>query len=146
VKRNLAALLAGLLFGVGLLISGMTQPAKVIGFLDLAGDWDASLALVMGGAILVHAPLSRLILRRRSPLLVPAFSMPTLRDIEPRLVGGAALFGVGWGLGGYCPGPAIVSAGSGAPGAIVFLVAMTVGLLVEQRTTDHDREAPASRL
>jgi hypothetical protein len=146
MKSNLAALFAGLLFGVGLLISGMTQPEKVIGFLDLAGDWDASLALVMGGAILVHLPLSRLILRRRSPLLDLIFHLPTRHDIDPRLVAGAALFGIGWGLGGYCPGPALVSASSGSPSALLFVAVMTVAMLLEHRLASRREVAPASHL
>ena len=146
MKGKLTALLAGLLFGLGLLISGMTRPDKVLGFLDLAGDWDASLAFVMGGAILVHAPLSRLILRRRSPLLDSIFHLPTRRDIDPRLLAGAALFGVGWGLSGYCPGPALVSAGDGASSALIFTLAMTAAMLADRWITSREEAPPASHL
>jgi hypothetical protein len=146
MKARLAALLAGLIFGVGLLVSGMTRPDKVIGFLDLAGDWDASLALVMGGAILVHFPLSQLILRRRQPLLDPRFHLPTRHDLDPKLIAGAALFGVGWGLGGYCPGPALVSAGSGSTSALLFVAVMTVAMLAEQRISHRPEPPPSSRL
>jgi len=133
MKRNAAAFGAGALFAVGLAVSGMTRPAKVAGFLDLAGDWDASLAFVMMGAIAVHFVAYRLVLRRPAPLFDESFHLPTRRDIDLRLVLGAAVFGVGWGLGGYCPGPGLVSAAAGALGAVVFVVGMTVGMLIEQR-------------
>ena len=132
MKRNAAAFGAGALFAVGLTVSGMTRPAKVVGFLDLAGDWDASLAFVMMGAIAVHFVAYRLVLRRPAPLFDGSFHLPTRRDIDLRLVLGAAVFGVGWGLGGYCPGPGLVSAAAGALGAVVFVVGMTVGMLIEQ--------------
>jgi uncharacterized membrane protein YedE/YeeE len=106
----------------------MTQPAKVTGFLDVAGDWDPSLALVMVGAIAVHAVLYRLILRRPAPLLDASFHVPVRRDVDAPLVVGAAIFGVGWGLGGVCPGPAVVCVASGAPTALVFVLAMFVGM------------------
>ena len=132
MKRNAAAFGAGALFAVGLAVSGMTRPAKVVGFLDLAGDWDASLAFVMMGAIAVHFVAYRVVLRRPAPLFDGRFHLPTRRDIDLRLVLGAALFGVGWGLGGYCPGPGLVSAAAGSLGAIVFVVGMTAGMLIEQ--------------
>ncbi len=132
MKRNAAAFGAGALFAVGLAFSGMTRPSKVVGFLDLAGDWDASLAFVMMGAIAVHFVAYRLVLRRPAPLFDGSFHLPTRRDIDLRLVLGAAVFGVGWGLGGYCPGPGLVSAAAGALGAVVFVVGMTVGMLIEQ--------------
>ncbi len=131
MKRNAAAFGAGALFAVGLAVSGMTRPAKVAGFLDLAGDWDASLAFVMMGAIAVHFVAHRVILRRPAPLFEGSFHLPTRRDIDLRLVLGAALFGVGWGLGGYCPGPGLVSAASGSLGAVVFVAGMTAGMLIE---------------
>jgi uncharacterized protein len=133
-KDTFAALGAGALFGIGLAISGMAKPAKVVGFLDVFGDWDASLAFVMGGAVLVHFALYRLIMRRRSPLFDVRFHVPTRKDIDARLVGGAAIFGVGWGLGGFCPGPGLVSAAGGAVASIVFVVGMTVGAWLQQRT------------
>jgi uncharacterized membrane protein YedE/YeeE len=131
VKALAVAMSSGALFGVGLAVSGMTRPEKVIGFLDLAGAWDASLAFVMGGAIAVHF-IAHLVARRRmAPLFDARFHLPTRKDVDRRLVAGAAIFGVGWGLGGFCPGPAIVAASSGALPAVVFVAAMTVGILVE---------------
>lgn len=130
-RGNLVALFTGALFAVGLAISGMTSPAKVVGFLDLAGAWDASLAFVMGGGIVVHFVLRRFVLRRGMPLFDTKFHLPTRKDIDARLVGGAALFGIGWGLGGFCPGPGLVTASSGSLGAIVFVVGMTMGMLGE---------------
>src|SRR6185295_7370618 len=99
---------------VGLAVSGMTRPSKVVGFLDVFGAWDASLAFVMVGAIGVHAVLQRVIARRGSPLFEDRFHLPTRRDVDARLLAGAAVFGVGWGLGGFCPGPGLVAAASGA--------------------------------
>ncbi len=130
-KSNLAAAVAGALFGVGLGVSGMTRPEKVVGFLDLAGAWDASLAFVMLGAIAVHLVAYRLLRRRSSPIFDAKFHVPSRNDIDHRLVLGGALFGVGWGLGGFCPGPGLVAAASGAPAAIAFVVAMTAGVLLE---------------
>jgi uncharacterized protein len=129
---NLVALLSGLLFGVGLFVSGMTQPSKVIGFLDPLA-WDPSLMFVMAGAIGVHLVAYRLVRRRSSPLLAGAFSVPSRRDIDVKLLAGAAIFGLGWGLGGYCPGPSIVSLASGATGVLVFVGAMLAGMLATAR-------------
>lgn len=125
------AVAAGALFGIGLAVSGMTQPAKVIGFLDLFGAWDASLAFVMLGAIGVHFVAYRLIVRRRAPLFDTKFHIPDKTQLDGRLLAGAALFGIGWGLGGYCPGPGLVSAASGASTALLFVLAMTVGMKIE---------------
>lgn len=132
MKSRAAAVLAGILFGVGLGISGMTLPSKVTGFLDIAGAWDPSLAFVMVGAIAVHFVAYRLVMRRSSPLFDTKFHLPTRKDIDARLVVGAAIFGVGWGLGGFCPGPGLVSAASGATAAIVFVFGMVVGIFGEQ--------------
>lgn len=129
MKRLLAACFAGLLFGVGLAISGMTLPSKVIGFLDITGDWDPSLAFVMGGAIGVHALLLRLVDRRKAPLFNASFCLPITRGVQGSFVLGAAIFGVGWGLAGFCPGPALVSAAANAPSAVLFVAAMCVGML-----------------
>lgn len=118
----------GLLFGVGLVISGMANPAKVLNFLDLAGRFDPSLAFVMGGAVLVALVGFRLTLARRAPLLADRFHLPTRRDIDARLIVGPALFGIGWGLGGFCPGPALTAIGLAAPGTLVFLPAMLIGM------------------
>lgn len=123
-----AAALSGLLFALGLGISGMTRPDKVLGFLDPLQGWDPSLALVMVGAIGVHLALYRWIVQRPSPLLAERFGIPTRRDINPRLVGGSALFGVGWAIGGYCPGPGIVATTSGAAGPLYFVGGMVLGM------------------
>lgn len=125
-KAIIAAGVSGLLFGAGLLIGGMTQPSKVVGFLDLAGDWDPSLAFVMGGAIGVFLPLFRLINRRRAPLYAASFALPTRRDLDAPLLLGAALFGIGWGLAGYCPGPALTALAAPQSSAIV-VVSMFAG-------------------
>lgn len=132
MKPLVVAFGTGGLFAVGLAISGMTKPSKVVGFLDLAGAWDASLAFVMVGAIAVHLVAHRLIVRRSSPLFDAKFHLPTRADLDRRLIAGAGLFGVGWGLGGFCPGPALVTAGGGSLGALVFVVGMTIGMLLEQ--------------
>ena len=142
MKSALSAAGAGLLFGIGLGLSGMTQPPKVIGFLDVFGVWDPSLMFVMLGAIAVHFGLSRLIRRRERPLLDARFHLPTARDIDRKLVAGSAIFGLGWGLGGFCPGPAIVALGSGATAAIVFVGAMAVGMGL-QYALQLPKRAPA---
>jgi hypothetical protein len=126
----LAALVAGVLFGLGLALSQMINPAKVLAFLDLAGAWDPSLAVVMAGALLVTLPAYRLAGRRPRPLLAERFAWPTARDIDRRLVGGAALFGIGWGLVGFCPGPAIASFAFGLPKSFVFVGTMAAGAML----------------
>ncbi len=118
----------GLLFAAGLGISGMTSPEKVVSFLDVSGNWDPSLALVMVGAIGVHLAMYRWIVNRPSPLMALHFGIPTRQDITPRLLLGAVMFGLGWGLGGYCPGPGLVGAGAGAGDALLFSGAMMVGM------------------
>jgi len=123
-----AALASGLLFGAGLLLSGMTRPDKVIGFLDLFGAWDPSLMLVMVGAVGVHAAFYLVVQRRRSPLFADAFAIPSRRDVDFKLVTGALLFGIGWGLSGYCPGPSLVALGTGATAVIVFVGALLAGM------------------
>lgn len=132
-KQGMVALVSGVLFGAGLVVSGMTRPTKIIGFLDPLGAWDLSLAFVMMGAIAVHLVAYRLIRGRSSPLLAPKFAIPTRRDVDLRLVTGAALFGIGWGLGGYCPGPGLTSLASGASGVIVFVLAMVLGMFATAR-------------
>lgn len=141
--KHVLALLAGLLFALGLAVSGMTQPAKVVGFLDVAGRWDPSLAFVMLGAILVHLVLYRLILRRSSPVFSPHFELPTRRDLDRRLVLGSGIFGVGWALGGYCPGPALVAMGSFSSQALLFSASMLAGMLLFTRVRKQDALAPA---
>jgi len=127
MMRLVGTLVAGLLFAVGLAVGGMTQPAKVVGFLDVTGSWDASLMFVMMGAIAVYAPVFALVKRQSLRTLV-ALSIPTRRDLDTPLIAGSAVFGVGWGLGGFCPGPGIVAASSAATPAIVFTVAMLFGM------------------
>lgn len=123
------SLLAGLLFGLGLILAGMTDPSKVQGFLDLAGAWDPSLALVMGGAIAVGFFAFALARRRTTSFLGGALQMPAARDIDKPLVVGSLIFGAGWGLAGFCPGPAVVSMASGEIKALVFVAAMLAGML-----------------
>lgn len=118
----------GLLFGIGLVISGMSDPAKVLNFLDLAGTWDPSLAFVMGGAVIVAFVGYRLVLKRGRPLVGTRFHLPTRTDLEPRIVVGPAIFGLGWGLGGFCPGPALTALGLAAPGTLAFVPAMFIGM------------------
>ncbi len=126
--RIVTALLAGLVFGLGLIISGMTDPSKVIGFLDLGGSWDPSLALVMGGAIAVAFFAFRFAAARTQTLLGDAIDMPASRRIDRRLVLGALTFGVGWGLAGYCPGPALASLATGGVKPLLFVLAMLAGM------------------
>ncbi len=123
-------LACGLLFGVGLIVSGMSDPAKVLSFLDLAGQWDPSLAFVMGGATLATFIGYRLVWRRPQPILENKFDIPSATRIDGRLVVGAALFGVGWGIGGFCPGPALAALPLAAPGTLIFMPAMLLGLLI----------------
>jgi uncharacterized membrane protein YedE/YeeE len=133
-KSNIAAFICGILFSIGLGISGMTQPQKVIGFLDVLGEWDPSLVFVMGGAVISFLLLQLLIQRRFSkPMLGETFQIPSRKDIDRSLIFGALLFGMGWGLGGYCPGPAITSLGSGNMNAVLFVVAMAMGMLLADR-------------
>lgn len=131
--RHVSALLMGLIFGVGLAWSGMTDPMKVLAFLDLAGAWDPTLAFVMGGALLVNLPLFWLTRKRGRPLFEERFALPTRQDLDPRLIGGSALFGIGWGIGGFCPGPALASLGSGAPVVIGFVGMMLLGMWLADR-------------
>ena len=125
-----SAFAAGLVFGAGLILSGMTDPGKVIGFLDVAGNWDPSLAFVMGGAILVGIFAFALAHRRAKTFFGGAMHLPQNRDIDTRLVAGSAAFGIGWGLAGFCPGPALVSLGSGQEKAAIFVAAMLGGMLI----------------
>ena len=141
----LSALLSGLVFGLGLIVSGMANPAKVLGFLDLAGAWDPSLALVMGGAILVGF-FAFLIAKKRTRSFIGAeMKLPTTSSIDNRLLAGSALFGAGWGSAGFCPGPGLVALGMGEPNAIVFVAAMLVGMMIfswlEKRKSPADVNA-----
>lgn len=127
---RLSAFIAGLLFGLGLLLAGMADPAKVLAFLDLAGDWDPSLALVMAGAIGAAALPLNLAQRRTKALLGGAMQLPNQRDLDARLVGGSLLFGVGWGIAGICPGPALAILLTGHWQAALFVAAMLAGMLI----------------
>jgi len=128
MKADLVSFLCGIVFAIGLGISGMTRPAKVIGFLDFTGAWDLSLAFVMIGAISVFFVAYRLSRKMRTPLLAAQFSIPKRTDLDAQLISGAAIFGAGWGLGGFCPGPAITSLASGAMPVVVFVAAMAAGI------------------
>jgi uncharacterized membrane protein YedE/YeeE len=128
--KVLVNLFAGTLFGLGLAISGMVNPAKVIGFLDFAGDWNPTLALVFGGALLVTIPAFRLILKRSRPVLADEFELPTNKDVDTRLLAGSAIFGIGWGLAGFCPGPAVTALASGLLPVFTFVLAMVAGMAV----------------
>jgi len=130
--RALAALLAGIVFGVGLAVAQMTDPRKVLGFLDLAGAWDASLLFVLGGAVLLAGIAFRFLVKRRAPLLDPQFHLPGATAIDRPLLLGSALFGVGWGLAGYCPGPAIASLGFGNAEALWIVPALFAGAALQR--------------
>lgn len=145
----LAALFAGIVFSLGLGVSGMTQPAKVIGFLDFGGAWDPSLLLVMGGAIAVYLPVWQLMKRRGKAVNGDPVAAPPASGLDWRLLVGAAVFGVGWGLAGYCPGPAITSVAGGMVPALVFVAAMISGVVLhaalglsEASRADPDVSAP----
>lgn len=141
--RLAAVFLCGVLFALGLGVAGMTQPAKIIAFLDIAGDWDPSLIFVMGGAVGVNLVLYRLTIRRRRPLLDTEFVIPSRRQINPRLLAGSALFGIGWGLSGYCPGPAWVASVTGWASVAAFIAAMLFGMVLFQRLqAEEPRPAP----
>ena len=130
MQHRVTEFLLGLLFGVGLIVAGMTDPSKVLGFLDLAGTWDPSLAVVMGGGILVGLGAFATAKKRTTTFFGGAMHLPTSTDIDKRLIGGGLLFGAGWGLAGFCPGPAIVSMGAGQAKAAVFVAAMLAGMAV----------------
>lgn len=146
MKAQLVAFASGLLFAVGLGICGMTHPSKVLGFLDFAGAWDPSLAFVMAGGVAVNLVLFRWALRRGAPYLAAQFSLPARTRVDRPLVVGAAVFGVGWGLGGFCPGPAVVSAVTGAAPVIAFVVAMLASMAVFDASMGRwaSRGAPAT--
>jgi uncharacterized membrane protein YedE/YeeE len=133
------AFVSGLLFAAGLVLSGMTEPARVFGFLDVAGSWDPTLAFVMVAAIATFAPLFRLSNRRDRPKIAASFQLPPKRSIDGRLITGAVLFGIGWGLSGFCPGPAVVSAGALAPKSILFVLAMLAGMMAFRWFEQHLR-------
>lgn len=144
----LTSLLAGLVFGLGLLVSRMANPAKVLGFLDLAGAWDPSLALVMAGAVSVAAVAFALASKRAVSLLGATMKLPTTRHLDRRLMGGSLLFGIGWGLAGLCPGPGLVALGMGHFKALVFVASMLMGMgafeLLERRHSQPSRPEQTS--
>jgi len=126
--HSLSAFFVGALFGAGLIISGMTDPSKVIGFLDIAGAWDPSLGLVMGGAVIVGLVAFRVARRRTTTFLGGTMGLPAERQVDRRLILGSLVFGIGWGLAGFCPGPALVVFGAGYDKAVVFVIAMLAGM------------------
>jgi hypothetical protein len=130
--KHLFALLTGLVFGTGIAISGMMDPAKVLNFFDVAGTWDPSLMFVMGGALIVTSIGYRWVWRRSKPLFAQSFQVPTSTRIDSRLIGGAALFGVGWGIAGFCPGAAIPALGTGRWEVALFLVSVTAGFFLRR--------------
>ena len=141
----ISALLSGLVFGLGLIVSGMANPAKVLGFLDLAGAWDPSLALVMGGAIAVGF-FPFLIAKKRTLSFIGAqMKLPTASAIDSRLLTGSALFGAGWGIAGFCPGPGLVAVGMGEPKAFVFVAAMLVGMVVFAWREKHQTKTTTAK-
>jgi len=140
VRRIGVAFAVGVLFAVGLGVSGMTHPSKVLAFLDVAGDWDPSLAFVMGSGVLVNFVVFRRALKRGAPILARSFSMPVRAAVDAPLLLGAAIFGIGWGIGGFCPGPAIVSLAGGAAPVIAFVAAMVGAMLASDAATRFGRK------
>ncbi|XYK78535.1 MAG: DUF6691 family protein [Labrenzia sp.] len=142
--RLLSAFAIGLVFGIGILISGMGNPAKVLNFFDVAGKWDPSLAFVMGGALTVAAIGYRLAFRMNSPVLAAEFSLPTKTDLDVKLIGGSAIFGIGWGMSGFCPGGLVPVLGLGLSGPLLTGAAIVAGILVARWiTTLGSRPSPA---
>ena len=130
---NFLVTIAGTLFGYGLAISGMVSPAKVIGFLDITGDWDPSLAFVMGGGVVVTAITFKLLLKRSRPIIGKRYYLPQNNSIDSRLIIGAGLFGAGWALGGLCPGPALSSLAYAEPKIVVFVISMIAGIILAKK-------------
>jgi uncharacterized protein len=131
-KQTFAALLAGIPFGVGLAMSGMVDPRRVLGFLDVFGAFDPSLLFVLGGAVATTMLLFRFVLRRGNPMLTESFHLSTLKQVDRRLLGGAALFGIGWGIAGYCPGPALAGLSIASSEALWFVPSMLVGMFMHR--------------
>jgi len=144
MAKFFSVLAAGLIFGFGLGLSHMVDPAKVLGFLDVAGAWDPSLILVMASATSVAFVAFRLASRRKAPLFEKGFMLPTVKDIDVKLMGGAVVFGVGWGLVGFCPGPAIASFAYGGVNSAIFVAAMAAGFGLTRLIPDTQRMPPAS--
>ena len=143
MAKLLSATVAGLVFGFGLGLSQMVDPAKVLGFLDVAGAWDPSLILVMASAMGVAFIAFRLVRYRQAPLFEKSFPLPAMKNIDVKLVGGSVLFGVGWGLVGFCPGPAIASFAHGEISSLIFVAAMVVGFGLNRLIPDAPRASPA---
>ena len=141
MKRLAVAFVAGIVFAVGLGISGMTDPARILGFLDVAGHWDPSLAFVMVGAIAIHLGPAQWALRARRPLWSDAFALPTRTAVDGRLLAGSILFGIGWGIAGYCPGPAIVNLVAPSRPLLAFVAAMVIGTGVFRASEGHAMDA-----
>lgn len=137
---KLATLLSGLLFGTGLTISGMVNPMKILNFLDIFGPWDATLIIVMGAGLVVTLLGYQIIFKRNAPLFATSFRLPTSQDIDVKLLGGAALFGLGWGITGFCPGPAIASLVFGRTESITFVIAMAAGMIVTRQIQKSDAD------
>jgi hypothetical protein len=135
MKVNATAFLAGIVFAIGLAVGGMTQPAKIVGFLDVTGAWDLSLAGVMGDAVIVYAIVYRLTRRRPRPVFAQSFMIPIRRDLDGPLIAGAALFGIGWGVGSFCPGPAIVSLAWLDARVLIFIAAMCFEMILHRWAT-----------
>ena len=131
----IASLLSGLLFGFGLIVSGMSNPARVLNFLDFSTNWDATLAFVMGGAIAIAAPGIYWVRKRNKPLFADNFDIPTSKVIDSKLITGSAMFGIGWGISGFCPGPAVVAIASQQSDVLLFVGAMVVGMLAQHFVT-----------
>jgi uncharacterized membrane protein YedE/YeeE len=136
--------LVGVIFGTGIVISGMANPAKVINFFDVAGSWDPSLAFVMGGALITAAIGYRLVFGRARPLFEGKFMLPTARNLDARLIGGSAVFGVGWGIAGFCPGGALPALGTGRWEVIAFTAAMLAGIFAARYLQSLSRPKPAT--
>jgi len=133
----ISAFFIGTIFGLGLAVAEMINPARVIGFLDVAGRWDPTLLFVMGGALAVTIPAFPLILRRAQPLLADFFALPTKSKVDGMLIAGAIIFGIGWGLAGFCPGPALAALASGSPSVALFVIAMIAGQWLAARREKH---------
>ncbi|KKO50362.1 membrane protein [Arsukibacterium sp. MJ3] len=131
MKTLTMSLLCGFIFGLGLIVSGMSNPARVLNFLDWGHRWDATLALVMGGAIAVALPGFYWVRKRHAPLFTDKFDIPVNRTIDAKLIFGASTFGIGWGIGGFCPGPSIVAAATLQPDVLLFIIAMLIGMLIQ---------------
>ena len=133
--RLLSLYLTGLIFGTGISVSGMANPAKVLNFFDIMGTWDPSLAFVMGGAVIVTFIGYRFVLKRPMPVMADRFHLPTSRAIDARLLGGSAVFGIGWGIAGFCPGGALPALGTGSPAVFIFVAALLAGILLARGIT-----------